>query len=79
VKRFFYSRMSFTVAAIAIFLVGMLRDPDMANADDLNSGPVVHERLPGYQAVPDPSQASPLTQAEIAKLNASSEDPVPTF
>jgi hypothetical protein len=79
VKRFFYNKVSFTLAAVAVFLVGMLRDPDTANADDFDTVPVAQERLPGYQAVPDGTPSRPLSEAEIAQLNATSDEAPPTF
>jgi hypothetical protein len=79
VKRSLYARVSFVLAASAIFLVGMLRDPDLANADDLDTAPVAHERMPGYQCMTDGDKAATLTEAETAKRNASPDGPVPTF
>jgi hypothetical protein len=79
VKRVLYNKVSFTLAAVAIFLVGMLRDPDTANADDLDAGPVAQERMPGYHAVPDGAASRPLSAAEIAALNLPSNETAPTF
>jgi hypothetical protein len=79
VKRSLTARVSFVLAASAIFLVGMLRDPDLANADDLDAAPVAHERVPGYQCVTDGDKAGLLTETETAKLNAPPDGPVPTF
>ena len=78
-KRVLCNKVSFTLAVLAILLVGMLRDPDAANADDLDSAPVAHERMPGYQAVPDGAASRPLSAGEIAKLNAPSDEAAPTF
>jgi hypothetical protein len=79
VKRLLCSKLSFTLAAVAIFLVGMLRDPDLANSDELSAEPVAQDHLPAYQYVPDRTGSHPLTAAEIAKLNRSPDGDVPTF
>jgi hypothetical protein len=78
VKRLLFNKISFTFAVVAIFLVGMLRDPDLAIGDPLDATPVAHDRVPGYQFVPDGAKSHPLTQAEIAALNAPKDD-APTF
>jgi hypothetical protein len=79
VKRVMCNKVSFALAAVAIFLVGMLRDPDMANADDLDNQPVAQDHMPGYQCMSDATQSNPLTEADIRKLNAPVEGSVPTF
>lgn len=78
-KRVLYNKVSFTLAATAIFLVGMLRDPDLANADDLDTQPVAQDRMPGYHCLPAAAQSNALTEAEIRKLNAPVEEAAPTF
>ena len=78
-KRVLYNKVSFTLAAVAIFLVGMLRDPDLANADDLDTLPVAQEHMPGYQFVPDAARSTPLSEADLRKLNAPVEGSMPTF
>lgn len=78
-KRILCNKVSFTLAATAIFLVGMLRDPDLANADDLDTQPVAHDHMPGYQCLQDAGQSNPLTEADIRKLNAPVEGTMPTF
>jgi len=79
VKHLLFNKIAFTLAAVAVFLVGMLRDPDLANGDELDPGPVAHEYMPGYQFAPDAAGAQPLTDVEIAKLNSPTDNAVPTF
>lgn len=78
-KRIFYSKVTFAIAAAAIVAVGMLRDPDEANADEIYPENVPHERMPGYQVLPNTVKSEPLTPAELAKLNAPVDGPVDTF
>lgn len=78
-KRFSYTGVSFAIAAVAIVAVGMLPDPDVANADELGEQPVAHDRMPGYQVIPTIPKYKPLTQDELAKLNAPVEGSSPTF
>lgn len=78
-KRLVFSKVSFVLVSVAIFLVGMLRDPDAAIGDELAAQPVVHERMPGYQFVPDATKSRPLTEAEIAQLNTPTDGAAPTF
>jgi hypothetical protein len=70
---------SLIFAAISILLIGMFRDADIANADYLNAEPVPHERIAGYQSVPDATKSESLTKADIIKLNAVPQEPTPTF
>jgi hypothetical protein len=79
VKRLLFSKVSFTLLAIAIFLIGMFHDPDAANGDDLPAGPVVHERMPGYQMTPNAGKSHPLSEADLAALNTPTDGAVPTF
>jgi len=79
VKHVLFNKIAFTLAAVALFLVAMLRDPDFANGDDPAPGPVAHESLPGYEFTPDAAASQPLTQVEIAQLNAPTDGAVPTF
>jgi len=79
VKHLLFKKVAFTLAAVVLFLVGMLRDPDLANGDELDPGPVAHEYVPGYQFAPDAGASQPLTQVEIAKLNSSPDSAMPTF
>lgn len=78
-KRVLVNKISLTLAAVAIFLVGMLRDPDLAKGDDLDAAQVPHEYLPGYQCNPDASRAQPLTAAEVATLNTPADSAYATF
>ncbi|WP_156116533.1 hypothetical protein [Massilia sp. 9096] len=78
-KRILFNKASFILAAVAVFLFGMLRDPDMANADDLDTQPVAQDRMPGYQCLHDAEQSSRLTEADIRKLNPPAEEWVATF
>ena len=79
VKHLLFNKVAFTLAAVAVFLVGMLRDPDLANGDELDPGPVAHEYSPGYQFAPDAGASQALTQVELAKLNSPMDSAVPTF
>jgi hypothetical protein len=79
VKRLVTHKLSFALAAAAILLLGLFNDPDLANGDDLDAGPVAPERMPGYQLIPDPAKPVPLGEADIAKLNALQAEPAPTF
>jgi len=79
VKHLICNRITLVLAVVAIALVGMLHDPDLAKGDDLQAGPVAHEYLPGYQCDPDATQAQPLTRAEAATLNASADIAYATF
>jgi hypothetical protein len=79
VKRILCNKVSFTLATIAILLVGILRDPDMANANDLDTQPVAQEHMPGYQCLSDAAQSQSLSEADVKKLNAPVEGSVPTF
>ena len=78
-KRLLFNKFAFALAAVAIFLVGMLRDPDLAKGDDLDAGPVPHESMPGYQCDTDSMHAQALSKAEIAKLNTADEASYATF
>ena len=78
-KHLLFNKIVLTLAAAAVFLVGMLRDPDLANGDGLDPGPVAHEYVPGYQFAPDAAGSQPLTDVEIAKLNSPTDSAVPTF
>lgn len=77
VRHLSYNKVTLTLAGVAIFLVGMLRDPDLAKGDDLDGRPVAHDAMPGYQCSPE--QAQPLSQIELAKLNTPTESGYPTF
>jgi hypothetical protein len=79
VKRLLLSKLSFALMAVAIFLIGMFHDPDAASGDDLPAGPVVHERMPGYQMAPNATRSHPLSDADLAALNTPTEGAVPTF
>lgn len=78
-NRNLYTKASFIIAALAIVAVGMFRDPDLANADEIDSTPVASDRTPGYQATPDMKNSDRLSDADLAKLNAPVDGPVPTF
>lgn len=78
-KRLSYTRLSFAIAAFAIVSLGMLRDPDMSNADESGGHAVAHDQIPGYQCLTDNSQLASLTPAELATLNAPVDGVVPTF
>ena len=78
-KRLSYTRLSFAIAALAIVSLGMLRDPDMSNADEISGQAVAHDQMPGYQCLPVSSQLASLTPAELATLNAPVDGVVPTF
>jgi hypothetical protein len=77
VKHLLCNRITLVLAVVAIALVGMLHDPDLAKGDDLAAGPVPHEYVPGYQCSPDATQ--PLTKAEVAAMNASADIAYATF
>jgi hypothetical protein len=78
VKRLVTRKLSFALAAVAIVLVGIFNDPDLANGDDLDAAPVAPERMPGYQLLPGAATPAALSEADLAKLNAATE-PAPTF
>ena len=78
-KHFSYTRGLFAIAAVAILAVGMLRDPDIANADELGDQVVAHDHMPGYKVMLNIPKYEPLTQEELAKLNAPVEGSTPTF
>ena len=78
-RHLLFNKISITLAVVALFLVGMLRDPDLAKGDAPDPGPVGHEYVPGYQFAPDAAASQPLTQVEIATLNSPPDGAVPTF
>jgi len=79
VERLLCNKIVYSLIAVAIFLVGMLRDPDLANGDDLDTGPIASDHLPGYQVMPDGAPSHPLSAAERAQLNTPPDSVVPTF
>jgi hypothetical protein len=78
-KHLLFNKVAFVLAAFALFLVGILHDPDLAKGDAPDPGPVAHEYVPGYQFAPDAAASQPLTQVEIAALNSPTDGAVPTF
>jgi hypothetical protein len=68
----------YAIGAAAIVAVGVLRDPDIANADEMET-PLTQDRLPGYQCSPGVPKDEPLAAADLARLNAPMVEPVPTF
>jgi hypothetical protein len=71
-------RATFAISAIAIASVAMLRDPDTANADEIDATPTP-DRMPGYYSVANLPKYEPLSASELARLNAQAPEPVATF